>query len=36
MSTYKFKNPNTNEWIEIVADNFRLALEQLRALVNAG
>ena len=36
MNTYKFKNPNTNEWIEIVADNFRLALQQLRALVDAG
>lgn len=33
MPTYQFKNPKTNEWVEIVATAFHLALKKFRALI---
>ena len=35
MTTYKFKNPITKEWVDIVAENFQEAMQQLRALIDA-
>ena len=35
MTTYKFKNPITKEWVDIVAENFQEAKQQLRALIDA-
>ncbi len=33
MKTYTFKHPVTREWVNIVAESFRAALNKLRRMV---
>lgn len=33
MSEYKFKHPNTKQWVTVIAESFHAALAQLKAMV---